>query len=133
MKNKLSEQNSLRGSNFENVFNKKRMELEKEDLRPFYKVSLHLTDESKEVINKMIDEIDITNKPTNKVYEMYESLCDSINIGCMSQIGFSRYIVRNFDYVIVDKKVNGKKYRIFVLGSSDGSRLTANLEPVKPK
>lgn len=59
-----------------------------------------------------LDEIE--NQPTNMVYQKYQEFCLSNSFQPMSRIEFSRQVTKRFDFVITDKKLSGKKYRIFV-------------------
>lgn len=59
-------------------------------------------------------EEEIGNQPTKEVYKKYLEFCINNNNQPLSQIEFSRQIVKRFGFKIEDKKVNGKKYRIFV-------------------
>lgn len=69
------------------------------------------------VILTIIDHID--GKPTNIAFEIYEHLCTSTGITPMCNIEFSRFVVKWFDFVIVDKKIEGVKYRIFIKAYSE--------------
>jgi len=101
---------------FEEMLNQKVAELEKtyENMLRKELAAVALNFDSVKVISKMLLSMDINNKPTNKVYEVYKSLCSNLNIPPISNIEFSRFIVRWYNFVIVDKKINGVKYRIFV-------------------
>ena len=68
--------------------------------------------ESLNVILTMIEHID--GKPTNIAFEIYEHLCNGTGITPMCNIEFSRFVVKWFDFVIVNKKIEGVKYRIFI-------------------
>lgn len=57
---------------------------------------------------------EIENQPTNEVYLKYQEFCISNTFQPMSKIEFSRQVVKHFDFSITDKKISGKKYRIFV-------------------
>ncbi|NLL66625.1 MAG: DNA primase, partial [Clostridiaceae bacterium] len=63
---------------------------------------------------KEIDREEIENEPTNEVYKRYTVYCAENGLNPVSQIGFSKQLTANFDFEIVDKKINGKKYRILV-------------------
>lgn len=56
----------------------------------------------------------IENEPTNEVYKEYHSFCMVNNFNPMSNIEFSKQVKRHYGYEIKDKKVQGKKCRIFV-------------------
>lgn len=57
----------------------------------------------------------IENEPTNKVYKRYQEYCLANSLQPMSNIEFSKQVNRILNFKIIDKKINGKKYRIFVL------------------
>lgn len=59
-----------------------------------------------------LDEIE--NQPTNMVYQKYQEFCLANSFQPMSRIEFSRQVTKRFDFMITDKKLSGKKYRIFV-------------------
>ncbi len=56
----------------------------------------------------------IENEPTNEVYKRYHEYCLANSLQAMSNIEFSKQINGRFDFKIVDRKIDGKKYRIFV-------------------
>ena len=56
----------------------------------------------------------LENQPTNEAYLWYQEFCISNNFQPMSRIEFSRQISKRLDLSIADKKISGKKYRIFV-------------------
>ena len=56
----------------------------------------------------------IVNEPTNKVYKSYQEYCIRDNLQPLSNIEFSRQTKKHFKLEIVDKKISGTKYRIFV-------------------
>lgn len=60
------------------------------------------------------EEFQIENEPTNKVYKRYQEYCLANSLQAMSNIEFSKQVNRILDFKIIDKKINGKKYRIFV-------------------
>ena len=105
-------------NSIEDIFEQEYVKLEQKDLRPNYVPKQRLSDEeSKKVIEKMIQDMDITHKPTNEVYKTYKILCEKFHIGYMSLIGFSRFMVSNHGFVVKDKHLGGVKYRMFVKGS----------------
>ena len=63
---------------------------------------------------KECDEIE--NEPTNKVYREYQEYCITNGMTPMSAGVFSKQVKRHFNLEIVDKKIQGKKYRVFVKG-----------------
>jgi len=62
---------------------------------------------------KEISEEEIENEPTKEVYKRYTVYCAENNFQPLSRIEFSRQVTRRFDYEIVDKRIDGKKYRVF--------------------
>lgn len=56
----------------------------------------------------------IENEPTNKVYKRYQEYCLANSLQAMSNIEFSKQVNRILNFQVVDKKINGKKCRIFV-------------------
>lgn len=62
------------------------------------------------------EEYEIENEPTNKVYKKYQEYCIANTLTPLSNGEFSKQVKKHFDFVIVDKKIQGKKYRIFVKG-----------------
>lgn len=63
---------------------------------------------------KEVGEEAIENEPTNEVYRRYNEFCISNNMQPMSHIEFSRQTNRQCGFTIVDRKIDGKKYRVFV-------------------
>lgn len=59
-------------------------------------------------------EVEIENQVTKTVYKKYLEFCEKEQYKPISNIEFSRQVTRHFDFVIKDKKIQGKKYRIFV-------------------
>lgn len=57
---------------------------------------------------------EIVNEPTVDVYRKYQEFCILNGFQPISHIEFSRQIKRRFNLDIVDKKINGKKYRVFI-------------------
>lgn len=62
---------------------------------------------------------EIENQPTNEIYSRYQEFCLSNNFQPMSRIEFSRQVTKRFSFAIIDKKIAGKKYRIFVRKEDD--------------
>lgn len=60
------------------------------------------------------EEYKIEDEVTNVVYDKYKDFCYSENLQPISKVWFSRQVTRVLGLVIKDKKVNGKKYRVFV-------------------
>lgn len=57
---------------------------------------------------------EIENEPTKDVYKKYQEYCLANNLQALSNIEFSKQVKRKFDFDIIDKKISGVKYRIFV-------------------
>lgn len=64
------------------------------------------------------EEFQIENEPTNKVYKRYQEYCLANSLQAMSNIEFSKQVNRILNFQVVNKKINGKKYRIFVRADS---------------
>lgn len=62
------------------------------------------------------EETSIENEPTSNVYRKYQEYCIANSLTPLSNGEFSKQVKKHFDFVIIDKKINGKKYRIFVKG-----------------
>ena len=59
------------------------------------------------------EDFQIENNPTSNVYKCYNEYCIANNLNPMSNIEFSKQINKLLNYQVVNKKINGKKYRIF--------------------
>lgn len=57
---------------------------------------------------------EIENEVTRDVYRKYQEFCLTNSFQSMSNIEFSKQVKKHFGFEIVDKKVAGKKCRIFV-------------------
>lgn len=62
---------------------------------------------------KETDEDQIANEPTKSVYQKYQEFCIVNSFQPMSNIEFSKQLRKRLNLDIVDKKIDGKKYRIF--------------------
>ena len=62
---------------------------------------------------KEVDRADILNKSTRDLYSRYGLFCAENNFNPMSNVEFSKAVKKRFDVEIKDKKINGKKYRVF--------------------
>lgn len=62
------------------------------------------------------EEFEIENEPTSKVYKRYQEYCIANTLTPLSNGEFSKQVKKHFDFVIIDKKIQGKKYRMFVKG-----------------
>lgn len=60
---------------------------------------------------------EVENEPTRDVYRRYQVYCSENNLQPLSNIEFSKQVKAKFGFDIVDRKINGKKYRVFVRGS----------------
>ena len=65
------------------------------------------------IIQSMIKGNHIIGHTNQEVYEMYSFLAKELNIPALSMIDLSRTLCKYYDFSVVDKKVNGKKIRIF--------------------
>lgn len=61
-----------------------------------------------------LDSTSVINEPTKDVYQRYQEFCIVNSFQPMSNIEFSKQIKKHFGLEITDKKIDGKKYRIFV-------------------
>lgn len=67
------------------------------------------------------EEIKIEDEVTSVVYRRYNEWCLSNSLQPLSNGEFSKQVKKHFNLKIADRKINGKKYRIFVKGcDSDG-------------
>ncbi len=62
------------------------------------------------------DEIKIEDEPTNTVYRKYNEWCLSNSLQPLSHGEFSKQVKKHFGFKIADRKISGKKYRLFVKG-----------------
>lgn len=62
------------------------------------------------------DEIKIEDEVTSVVYRQYNEWCLSNSLQPLSNGEFSKQVKKQFGFKIVDRRVNGKKCRIFVKG-----------------
>lgn len=60
------------------------------------------------------EDFQIENEPTNKAYKRYQEYCLASSLQPMSNIEFSKQVNRILNFHIDDKRINGKKCRIFV-------------------
>ena len=60
------------------------------------------------------EEVLIENEPTSNVYKKYQEYCIANTLTPLSNGEFSKQVKKHFNLTIVDKKIQGKKYRIFV-------------------
>ena len=52
-------------------------------------------------------------QPTNQVYALYRERCENGRVKTLSQIEFSRQMVKCFGLKIIQKKLNKVKQRVF--------------------
>lgn len=62
------------------------------------------------------EDFNIEGEPTNQVYKRYQEYCIANTLTALSNGEFSKQVKKHFNFAIVDKKIQGKKYRIFVKG-----------------
>jgi putative DNA primase/helicase len=62
------------------------------------------------------DEIKVEDEVTSSVYRTYNEWCLSNSLQPLSHGEFSKQVKKHFGFKITDRKINGKKYRIFVKG-----------------
>ena len=63
---------------------------------------------------KELDISDIENNSTKDVYAKYNEYCLANSFQPMSNIEFSKKVKKQFDFEIVNRSIQGKKYRVFV-------------------
>ena len=56
---------------------------------------------------------EIDGQPSKDVYRMYSEYCINDGLTPMSNIQFSKEVKKFYSFEIVDKKIDGKKYRVF--------------------
>lgn len=67
---------------------------------------------------KDISENEINNKSTSEIYDEYFEYCIKIGLLPINKREFSKQVKKYFNFVIIDKKIQGKKCRIFVKADS---------------
>ena len=67
---------------------------------------------------KDISENEINNKSTSEIYDEYFEYCIKIGLLPINKGEFSKQVKKYFNFVIIDKKIQGKKCRIFVKADS---------------
>lgn len=60
------------------------------------------------------DDYEINGQATSKVYDKYKEFCIVENLQPVSKIAFSKHLTKHFGYTIVDRKIDKKKFRLFV-------------------
>lgn len=63
---------------------------------------------------KEVGQEQIENEPTKNIYKKYQEYCILNSLQPMSNIEFSKQVIKKFDFEVIDRKIDGKKYRIFV-------------------
>ena len=63
---------------------------------------------------KEVEKSDVVNRSTRDIYSRYGLFCAENNFSPMSNIQFSKQVKQRYDLEIADRKVGGKKYRVFV-------------------
>ena len=58
----------------------------------------------------------IEGEPTNKIYQRYQEYCIANTMSPMQSGELSKQVKKHFGFIIVDKRIQGKKYRIFMKG-----------------
>ena len=58
---------------------------------------------------------DIINQETKVIHSMYEVFCRDNGFQCMGLASFSKEVTRQLNCMVKDKRINGRKARIFVL------------------
>ena len=59
------------------------------------------------------EEFNLENEPTTKIYNRYKEFCVAENLQPVSKVEFSRQTTKQFGFVTVNKRINGKVYRVF--------------------
>ena len=60
-----------------------------------------------------LEDEDIEGKPTKDIYSKYVAFCVEENLQPLSNVEFSKQVKQRRDFVIVDRKVKGTKFRLF--------------------
>lgn len=63
---------------------------------------------------KETDKDDIENEPTSDIYRRYTTYCSENSLQALSNGEFSKQVKKYYKLTIVDKRVNGKKCRVFI-------------------
>ncbi|KXG42652.1 hypothetical protein [Tepidibacillus decaturensis] len=117
---KLNEVEQARKERIVKILNQKVSELNtykptetiKKNLAAF--IDWHM--EEIQIIENLIYEGLVDGKATNEVYQKYVSRCEAGGLpDFMNQIAFSQFLIKYFGFKIINKKIKGKKYRIFII------------------
>lgn len=60
------------------------------------------------------DKKEIQNKSTKEAYLSYTVYCSECGISALSHGEFTKQVKRHYDLIIADRRINGKRYRMFV-------------------
>ena len=63
---------------------------------------------------------DISKKTTKEIYDQYFDFCETNDFMPVNKIYFSKAIKQRFPVDIIDKKIKGVKYRVFVVKEGVG-------------
>lgn len=63
---------------------------------------------------KSVDRSELEDQPTKDTFLKYSEYCINNGLTAMSNIQFSKEIKKFYGFEIVDKKIDGRKYRVFV-------------------
>ena len=61
-----------------------------------------------------VEDYEILNNETKEVFARYDTFCHENGFTKMAMQTFSKMIIRHLNCEIVDRRVNGKKCRLFV-------------------
>lgn len=78
--------------------------------------------ENNHYISEFLRSADVMGRPTNDVYAEYVNFCNASCFPSVSNIAFSKITNRGLGLRIIDKKVNGRKRRVFVSAIPEGRR-----------
>ncbi len=63
---------------------------------------------------KETEKEEIENEPTSDIYRQYTVYCTENSLQALSKGEFSKQVKKHYNLTIVDKRVNGKKCRVFI-------------------
>lgn len=63
---------------------------------------------------KETEKEEIENEPTSDIYRQYTVYCSENSLQALSKGEFSKQVKKHYNLTIVDKRVNGKKCRVFI-------------------
>ena len=67
-------------------------------------------------IKSFFQDYDVEGQVTKDAYLQYQVFCMEGGYKAVTQIEFSRQVCRHYGYVVVDKRIDGKRYRVFARG-----------------